>query len=100
MKKTLVLIGVLTIIMLLVVGCAKKTETVDESATTTEETVMCPVTGTETTPAKAYDKTEYEGKTYYFCCAGCKPEFEKDPQKYLNQETPATKDMGPMHDMK
>ncbi len=25
----------------------------------------------------------YKGTTYYFCAAGCKQAFEKDPQKYL-----------------
>ena len=28
-------------------------------------------------------KTEYKGKTVYFCCPDCKPEFEKDPEKYI-----------------
>jgi Cu+-exporting ATPase len=28
--------------------------------------------------------TEHEGKTYYFCCSGCKARFEKDPEKYLS----------------
>jgi Cu(I)/Ag(I) efflux system membrane fusion protein len=27
--------------------------------------------------------TMYKGKKVYFCCPGCKPEFEKDPEKYL-----------------
>ena len=25
----------------------------------------------------------YKGKKVYFCCPGCKPEFEKNPEKYL-----------------
>jgi len=29
------------------------------------------------------EKLDYEGKTYYFCCNGCKSIFEKDPPKYL-----------------
>jgi YHS domain-containing protein len=28
-------------------------------------------------------KSEYQGKTYYFCALGCKKEFEKNPKKYL-----------------
>jgi Cu(I)/Ag(I) efflux system membrane fusion protein len=27
--------------------------------------------------------TVYKGKKVYFCCPGCKPEFEKNPEKYL-----------------
>jgi len=96
MKKPLIIIGILAITMLLVVGCSKKAETVDETATNTEETVICPVTGTETTPSEASGKMEYEGKTYYFCCAGCKPEFEKDPQKYLKAHPMKEHDMKSM----
>ena len=33
--------------------------------------------------AKAAGKSVYKGKTYYFCCAGCKPLFDKDPEKYI-----------------
>ncbi len=25
---------------------------------------------------------EYGGKTYYFCCSGCKRAFEREPEKY------------------
>ena len=28
-------------------------------------------------------KSEYQGKTYYFCAPGCKHAFDKDPGKYL-----------------
>jgi YHS domain-containing protein len=28
-------------------------------------------------------KSEYKGKTYYFCALGCKKEFEKNQKKYL-----------------
>ncbi|MDY6930755.1 MAG: YHS domain-containing protein [Halobacteriota archaeon] len=28
-------------------------------------------------------KSEYKGKTYYFCAPGCKKTFEEDPEKYL-----------------
>ncbi len=52
-------------------------------ATADSEKVICPVTGTEVAPETAYDKVEYQGKTYYFCCSACKPEFLKDPEKYI-----------------
>lgn len=32
-------------------------------------------------------KSEYLGKTYYFCAPGCKASFDKDPQKYLSQSS-------------
>jgi YHS domain-containing protein len=27
-------------------------------------------------------KSEYKGKTYYFCAPGCKRKFDADPAKY------------------
>ena len=41
-----------------------------------------PVCGMSVDPKTAVS-SQYEGKTYYFCCNGCKTSFEKDPQKYL-----------------
>jgi len=29
----------------------------------------------------------YEGKIYYFCAAGCREAFEKDPERYLPKQT-------------
>jgi len=28
-------------------------------------------------------KSEYKGKTYYFCAPGCKKAFEENPTKFL-----------------
>ncbi|MBI4757425.1 MAG: YHS domain-containing protein, partial [Chloroflexi bacterium] len=28
----------------------------------------------------------YKGVTYYFCSAGCKKSFEKEPEKYLGKK--------------
>lgn len=28
-------------------------------------------------------KSDYKGKTYYFCAPGCKRSFDKDPAKYV-----------------
>jgi YHS domain-containing protein len=30
-------------------------------------------------------KTEYKGKTYYFCAPSCKASFEENPEKYLGK---------------
>jgi YHS domain-containing protein len=48
-----------------------------------EVTVRCPVSETDTDPRNA-QTAQYGGKTYYFCCAGCKEAFEKDPERYAN----------------
>ena len=43
-----------------------------------------PVCKMEVAPATSEWKTEYKGKTYFFCAPGCKRSFEKEPEKYLN----------------
>lgn len=48
--------------------------------------VKDPVCGMEIDPETAADKSEYQGKTYYFCAPGCKKAFDKDPQKYISTE--------------
>ncbi len=45
--------------------------------------LQCPVMKTWFVLDEKTDKAVYKGKTYYFCCKGCKPMFEKDPAKYL-----------------
>ena len=35
----------------------------------------------KTAPAKS----DYKGKTYYFCAPGCKKEFDKNPEKYTGK---------------
>lgn len=45
-----------------------------------------PVCGMEVNEETATLKSEYKGTTYYFCGAGCKSSFDKDPEKYLNTD--------------
>ena len=44
------------------------------------EQTTCPVMGN---PINKDIFTEYKSKKVYFCCAGCKEEFEKEPEKYI-----------------
>ena len=39
-------------------------------------------------------KSEYKGKTYYFCAPGCRKEFDDNPEKYIRKEE---KRQPPMH---
>ena len=32
-------------------------------------------------------KTDYKGQTYYFCATGCKRAFEREPEKYLSEQS-------------
>jgi Cu+-exporting ATPase len=42
-----------------------------------------PVCGMMVDPKKAAAKSEYKGRTYFFCAPSCKVAFDKDPEKYL-----------------
>ena len=89
----LLLLVTLTLSMLSLTGCKKKSEPavpatppaevkqVVSKAAETEQTI-CPVMG-GTINKDLY--TEYKGKKVYFCCPGCKETFEKDPEKYLSK---------------
>jgi len=41
-----------------------------------------PVCKMEVNEAQAAAKSEYEGKTYYFCSPGCKRTFDQDPARF------------------
>ncbi len=42
-----------------------------------------PVCKMEIDEKTARFKSEYKGKTYYFCAVGCKKAFDKNPERYL-----------------
>jgi xanthine dehydrogenase accessory factor len=46
-----------------------------------------PVCGMTVEIATAHFTSEYNGRTYYFCAAGCKRSFDKEPQKYVQAES-------------
>ena len=46
-----------------------------------------PVCGMTVEIATAHFTSEYAGKTYYFCAAGCKRSFDKEPEKYIQAES-------------
>jgi len=50
---------------------------------TPSENAIDPVCGMTVDPATAEHSTVHEGKTYFFCHAGCKAKFEKNPAHYL-----------------
>jgi YHS domain-containing protein len=45
-----------------------------------EKDVVC---GMQVDPQKAAGKSEYEGKTYYFCSQSCKQKFDANPTEYV-----------------
>ena len=42
-----------------------------------------PICGMTVEKSKAKYKTDFQGKTFYFCCAGCKQKFEQSPERYV-----------------
>jgi YHS domain-containing protein len=47
--------------------------------------MKCPVSGEEFTVKPTTQQVVYNGKRYAFCCADCKPDFEKNPAKFAQQ---------------
>jgi YHS domain-containing protein len=45
-----------------------------------------PVCGMKVDEKKAAATQEYQGKTYYFCAAGCKEKFSQGPDRFIRQE--------------
>ncbi len=41
-----------------------------------------PVCGMQVDPGKAAGTSVYQGRTYYFCSAGCKKKFDEHPGKF------------------
>jgi xanthine dehydrogenase accessory factor len=41
-----------------------------------------PICGMMVDTTKGRHKSEYQGTWFYFCCAGCKQKFDKEPAKY------------------
>lgn len=42
-----------------------------------------PVCGMQVDPATAQHRADYGGRTYLFCCGGCKARFLAEPERYL-----------------
>jgi Cu+-exporting ATPase len=38
-------------------------------------------------PEQAAGQSEYRGRTYYFCAANCKQQFDKEPQRYAESKS-------------
>lgn len=45
-----------------------------------------PVCEMEVEESNAQFQSEYDGKMYYFCAAGCKKAFDDNPEKYIEKQ--------------
>ena len=64
------------------VGCGKTEESSQGAAETVIMQKTCPVMAG---PINNNIFVEHEGRKIYFCCAGCKETFKKDPDKYIKK---------------
>jgi YHS domain-containing protein len=58
-----------------------------------------PVCGMSVAVAGAAHTHEYEGTTYYFCCAGCQTKFAANPEQFLQQAVPSGTAVDPICQM-
>lgn len=105
MKKNLKIMAMFFIIALFAstTGCAGKTRiTGNDISGTSEQVKPATMKAVDSNPSevvdfslvvcpvckmkihKSLDKSEYKGKTYYFCSPDCKKEFDENPEKYIN----------------
>jgi YHS domain-containing protein len=81
----LLCISTLILTMFSLTACKKKSEPVapaeiKQVVSEAIEQKTCPIMGN---PINKELYAEYKGQKVYFCCAGCKPKFEADPEKYV-----------------
>jgi len=48
-----------------------------------------PVCGMNIDEQQAAGKSDYNGKTFYFCSSSCKQKFDENPQGYAKQQAAA-----------
>ncbi|MER3425383.1 MAG: YHS domain-containing protein [Nitrospiraceae bacterium] len=48
-------------------------------------TVKDPVCNMGIDLKEAAGKSEYQGRTYYFCAPGCKQAFDQNPERYVGK---------------
>jgi xanthine dehydrogenase accessory factor len=46
-----------------------------------------PVCGMKVTVATARHTADFDGRTFYFCCGGCREQFLREPQRYVTAAT-------------
>lgn len=45
-----------------------------------------PVCGMEVDDKTAKERSNFEGKTFYFCSADCREEFDESPEDYVGDD--------------
>ncbi|HEY7821078.1 MAG TPA: YHS domain-containing protein, partial [Vicinamibacteria bacterium] len=60
-----------------------KLNVLEKSATASTSESIDPVCGMSVATANARYKTEFQERSFYFCCLRCKETFERSPETYL-----------------
>lgn len=77
-------LGLVLAALLIVPSGALAASSTTKSKPAAKICLVCPITGQKIASIKdAAGHSTYKGVTYYFCCSGCKPVFDKDPAKYV-----------------
>jgi Cu+-exporting ATPase len=50
-----------------------------------ENSIVDPVCWMDVARKSITGKSEYNGKTYYFCSSGCKETFDREPELYVDE---------------
>jgi YHS domain-containing protein len=80
MKRVLIVL----IVLVAVCAVAWAIHTAKQTDSSGVVSAVCPVMGTKIPDVtKAAGTSVYKGKTYYFCCPGCKTAFDQNPAKYV-----------------
>jgi len=97
-KAMFIVTSLLLVGLIVLNGCKKSepapsetsAETMQGHAATMDEPAEAVAAVVEQTTCPIMDSpinknlfTEYKGKKVYFCCPGCKPKFEENPEKYI-----------------
>lgn len=82
-----IVIALVGLILVGFAGCKGDSETATESVTPAATTTTAAVTQTTCPimvgkPINKAISTDHDGKTVYFCCAGCVDKFKAEPEKY------------------
>jgi P-type Cu+ transporter len=67
----------------------------DRPGAPAREGVRDPVCGMDVDPHTAKHRADHNGRTYYFCSAGCRTKFVADPARYLDDKAPETPPVPP-----
>lgn len=65
----------------------RQNKTGGEMSENTPQEAKDPICGMMVQTAQAKHTSEYQGKRFYFCCAGCKQKFDQQPDKYASAAT-------------